>query len=121
MAKRCQTSNQTVATAMRPLFESNEVKGSFFLVSLPDTMDHIIDNLSTWNITSFAAIEPKMLNIADKHSIDSIDSSAYNVTARRSKPSSTSTKPTKPSTTQPECTYCRKRNFTYVRHLYKDY
>lgn len=43
MAKRTMPSNQTVAKAMKAMFEPDEVKGSFFLVTLPDTMDHIID------------------------------------------------------------------------------
>ncbi|KAE8853196.1 hypothetical protein PTNB73_02485 [Pyrenophora teres f. teres] len=39
-------------------------------------MDHIVDNLSTRNLTSFADIEPKLLDLAEKHTLD-VDSTAY--------------------------------------------
>jgi hypothetical protein len=49
MAKRTTTSNHTVAKAMKPIFELDEVKGSFFSTTPPDAVDNIIDNLSTQN------------------------------------------------------------------------
>jgi hypothetical protein len=57
------------------VFNYDEVKGSFFLTTLPDTMDHIVDNLSARDLTSFTAIEPKLFDLAEKHTLD-VDSSA---------------------------------------------
>jgi hypothetical protein len=65
IASRCAALSQTVAKAMTKMFESDEVKGSFFLSTLPDTMDTIIDNLSTRNLTAIKDIEPKILDVAD--------------------------------------------------------
>lgn len=64
--KRSIASNQPVAKALRPVFESDDVKGSFFLTTLPEQMDHVVDNLATRNVTAYASIEAKMLDIADQ-------------------------------------------------------
>lgn len=82
MSKRCATSTHSVAKSTKTVFESDEVKRSFFLVSLPGTIDHIIDNLSTKDITSFTQIEPKMLDIAKKHSIDTVDSLGFSASMK---------------------------------------
>lgn len=50
MSKRCATSAQTIAKAIKVTFESDEVKSSVFLAMLPDTMDHVIDDLSSRDI-----------------------------------------------------------------------
>jgi hypothetical protein len=70
MAKETMTSNHTVAKAMKPIFKSDEVKGLFFLTTLPGTIDNTIDNLSTQNLTSFSAIKLIFQDIAEKHSIE---------------------------------------------------
>ena len=122
MTKRCQSSNQAVAKAMRAIFESDEVKGSFFLTTLPDTMDHIIDNLSTRNVTTFTQIEPKMLDISEKHTIDTVDSNAYYTNTR--KPPKGNSKPKDPTSSsksddkEKECTWCRKHNLKFIGHVY---
>lgn len=43
------------------MFDSDGIKGSFFLAILLDTMDHIIDKLGIGNIATFPAIEPPVL------------------------------------------------------------
>ena len=114
MANRCAASSQTVAKAMTKMFESDEVKGSFFLSTLPDTMDTIIDNLSTRNLTAFKDIKPKILDIADRHSLDSTDSTAY--AARQA--AARSNRGPRSTTTPQECTWCRKHNLTFIGHVY---
>lgn len=57
------TSNQSVGKLIKNLFENNEVKGLFFLMMLPDFMDNIINNLSSYNILKFSDIKPKMMDI----------------------------------------------------------
>jgi hypothetical protein len=66
MSKRTTTFNHTVSKAMKPMFESDKVKGSFFLT----TIDNIIDDLSTQNPASISAIKLKFQDIAEKHSIE---------------------------------------------------
>ena len=39
------------------LFENNKIKGSFFLTILPDSINNIVDNLSSYNILKFAKIK----------------------------------------------------------------
>jgi hypothetical protein len=51
MAKRCATYSQSVARAMQAMVESDQVKGSFFLATLPDTTDSIIDKLNSRDIS----------------------------------------------------------------------
>jgi hypothetical protein len=70
MAKRSITLEQPITKAIRPIFKSNNVKGSFFLVTLLDTMDNIINNLSTRNILLFRDIKLKILNITKKYTIN---------------------------------------------------
>jgi hypothetical protein len=47
------------------MFKLDKVKGSFFLSTLPNTINTIINNLSTRNLTAFKDIKPKILNIAN--------------------------------------------------------
>ena len=77
MAKRCASSLQSVAKAIKAMFKLDEVKGSFFLATLLDTIDYVINNLSSRNVTKFVDIEPKILDISDKHSLNADFSTAY--------------------------------------------
>ena len=123
MDKKCQSSSQSVARAMRPIFESDDVKGSFFLTTLPDTMDHVVDNLGTRDITKFSQIEPKMLDIAEAHTINDTDSTAY-YTSTYNRSKQQASKPTNSSSddmlARNECSWCQKNNMTFVGHIYKN-
>jgi hypothetical protein len=70
MTKRTTTSNHTVSEAMKPIFKSDEVKESFFSTTPPDTVDNIIDNLSTQNLTLLSAIKLKFQDIAEECSVE---------------------------------------------------
>jgi hypothetical protein len=59
------------------MFKLDKIKGFFFLSTLPNTIDTIINNLSTRNLTAFKNIKPKILNIANQHSLNSTNSTAY--------------------------------------------
>lgn len=112
ISKRTSTSNQAVAVGMRTMFQSDEVKGSFFLATLPETMDNVIDNLSTRNITAFQDIEPKILDISEKFSLDVADASTSAYAAKQ-------TTIRRQGNSQPtECSWCRKHNMTFVGHVY---
>ncbi|KAF2690362.1 hypothetical protein K458DRAFT_439359 [Lentithecium fluviatile CBS 122367] len=97
---------------MKPMFDSDDVKGSFFLATLPDTMDNVIDNLSTRAITAFKDIEPKILDISEKHSLD-VDSAAYIARSAGRQPASRQPQ-------RQECTWCRKHQLTYIGHVYNN-
>ncbi|KAH3957096.1 hypothetical protein HBH51_231200 [Parastagonospora nodorum] len=124
MAKRCAGSSQSVAKAMKAMFESDEVKGSFFLATLPDTMDHVIDNLSSRDVTKFVDIEPKILDISDKHSLDADSSTAYAAKqtaargARQNQGGARGPRPPTTTTIASECSWCRKHNLTFIGHVY---
>ncbi|KAH9859282.1 hypothetical protein J1614_012196 [Plenodomus biglobosus] len=70
------------------MFESDEVKASFFLTTLPDTMDNIVYNLSSRNVT----------NRQGRQDI------------RANKP--------RAGTGPDECTWCKKQKLPYVGYLY---
>ncbi|KAF2676307.1 hypothetical protein K458DRAFT_262437, partial [Lentithecium fluviatile CBS 122367] len=96
---------------MKPMFKSDDVKGSFFLATLPDTINNVINNLSIRSVTAFKDIEPKILNISEKHSLDVADSAAYAANMR-----SASHQP--PGGQRQECTWCRKHQLTFIGHVY---
>lgn len=84
-------------------------------------MENIIDNLSTRNMTSFTRIEAKILDIAQQHSLNVIDSAAYYTSSsRKGKPKPSTSSSSASSTTATECTWCKKRDFTFVGHVYTD-
>ena len=97
-------------------------------------MDHIIDNLGTRNMTSYTAIEPKMLDIADKHVVDLTngDTAYYTSTAgkkgKQTRPAgqrrpseNRSITPGASNTSSNVCTWCKKHNLTFVGHVYTNY
>jgi len=120
---------------MKAIFANDECKGAFFLTTLPDTMDTVIDNLSTSGINSFAQMEPKFLNISEKHHLDENESNAYYTATNRQQKGKgrafNDKKKYKDRDTKPqngtsfsksaeplECTYCKKRNFKATGHTY---
>ncbi|KAF2241467.1 hypothetical protein BU26DRAFT_178542 [Trematosphaeria pertusa] len=111
---------------MKPIFESDDVKGSFFLSTLPDTLDHVIDNFSTRDITRFSAMEPKILDIADKYTLDTDTYTAYSAQAPFRRPrGSPAPRGGSQSSTQRTpnpiwCTWCKKHNFDYTGHVFRD-
>lgn len=116
LTTRTATSQKPLAKAMKPMFDSDEVKGSFFLMTLPESMDHVVDNLSTQNLTAYRDIEPKMLDIATRAQIE--DSAAYYTsTAKKLDRKGKSKAPDKD---KKECAWCRSRGFNCVGHFYTE-
>jgi hypothetical protein len=75
MAKRCACSTQSVAKAMKATFEADEFKGSFSLATLLDTLDYVIDNLSSRNIITKKCSSPDAVERAiecDRSSVEKI-------------------------------------------------
>lgn len=121
--QQCRTSSHSLSKSFSAVFSTEDVKGSFFLSSLPDSMDNIVDNLSTQNITRFTDIRPKMLDIAQRQNQPKEESAYYTRTAAkpnqtgrsggRGNPQSSTT----PSPTN-ECTWCKKHNMSFIGHIY---
>ena len=65
-----------VATSIKSIFKLDNIKGSFFLITLPNTIDYIINNLSTYNLILFIDIKLKLFNLAKKHILD-VNSTTY--------------------------------------------
>ncbi|KAF4125643.1 hypothetical protein GMORB2_0887 [Geosmithia morbida] len=83
LSKRCSHSNPELARALNPMTRSDTIKSSFFLTTLPDSMDTIIDNLSTSGRNTFQDIESKMLDIASRTQDDQSQAGYYTNTARK--------------------------------------
>lgn len=71
LERRCTSSTQELAKNLSPFFPSETIKGSFFLATLPESMDHVIENLLSRNINKFVDIEPHMLDIAERRALKS--------------------------------------------------
>jgi len=89
------------------MFESDKVKGSFFLSTLLEQIDNIVDNFATSNLTSFVNIEPKMLNIADQHALSATESAAYSASNGQRSSNKGTDSATKTHGTPNKCTWCR--------------
>ncbi|KAH9859231.1 hypothetical protein J1614_012247 [Plenodomus biglobosus] len=100
MAKICASSSQSVATAIKPMFDHDEVKGSFFLTALPDTMENTFYNPNSRNVTEHIDIEPKSLDISYKQLLEQTGSSSATYAARQNtgRQSRQDTRATKPRT-----------------------
>ena len=59
------------------------MKGLFFLTTLLDIIDYIINNIGTRGLTTFTEIKPKILDISKKYLIDTIDLLAYYTLTRK--------------------------------------
>lgn len=115
---------------MKSMFKSNDVKGSFFLTTLPDSMDHIVDNLSSRNVSRFSEIKPKMLDIASQNGIEKNEAYYTSTTRKKATPKganrsnrsgrTSSDQPERTSSKDKEYTWYRSRNYTFVSHLYTD-
>lgn len=77
MERRCGTSDHEFAKCFHSMFSSDSIKGSFFLSTLPHSMNPIVEDLSTRDVTKFIDIEPKMLDVADQRQKQSLNDKAY--------------------------------------------
>ena len=59
------------------------MKGLFFLTTLLDIIDYIINNIGTRGLTTFTEIKLKILDISKKHLIDTVDLLAYYTLTRK--------------------------------------
>lgn len=62
----CTLSTHELAKNLNAVFSSESIKGSFFLATLPETMNTVVNNLSTRDINKFTDITFEMLDIANR-------------------------------------------------------
>ena len=104
-----------VATALRNVFTSEDVKGYFFLTTLPETMENVIDNLVSKDTTKYSTIESKMLDLCEKP-LDM--ATTFTSTSAYWTQTSCCNVPTSTDLSCKECSYCKKKNFRFKSHIY---
>jgi Reverse transcriptase (RNA-dependent DNA polymerase)/gag-polypeptide of LTR copia-type/Integrase core domain len=115
MARRVKSSTNTIAKAMAGALNSDELKGTFFLTTLPPDLDNVVDNLATREVTDFETIRSKLVDMLDaRGSAD--EALAVTNAGKTPKPGS----PNSSGKSDRECTYCKKRGFNAKGHLWKD-
>ena len=117
MEQQCNSSTKLVATALRNVFTSEDVKGYFFFTTLPETMENVIDNFVSKETTKYFTIESKMLDFCEK-SLDMATTptftSAYWTQTNRRNVS------TGIDLGRKECNYCKKKSFHFKSHIYAE-
>ena len=105
---RCSESSRPEATALKDFLSVEEVKVMCLFLSLPPSMENIIDNLSTKENVKFADVNKRLLDLSATK-ITSIPSSnkAYSV-------ENTNTRGEKIL----ECTWCKKHGGKYKGHVH---
>lgn len=95
LQQRSLSSTSGVANAFQDVTLSDEVKGAFLLLSLPESMNNIIDNLVTKDLIKYQDIQPKLLDLSADRNVIENENKAY------------------PSTNQEpiECSWCKVKKF----------
>ena len=117
MATRCAGSSQSMTVSLRTLFENDEAKGAYFMMSLPDSMEPVVDTLIAREMSKFKDIKPRILDIAEAHATSG-DTSSTAYLARRTTARQRRLAPGDDNTPREECTWCRKHNLKYIGHVY---
>ncbi|KAI1007394.1 hypothetical protein K3495_g826 [Podosphaera aphanis] len=76
----------------------------FLLLSLPRSMDNIIDNLSTKDLAKYHDIKPKLLDLSADRNIGGNDDKVYYAPAQE----------------PVECSWCKVKKLNYRGHSYKE-
>lgn len=102
LKQRSQTTKSSLGRTLRTLTSDDEIKGAFLLCSLPKTMDNLVDNLATKELTSFEDVQSRLLDLTGSTTNYSIDNTAYKSTEKDEK----------------ECSWCKSKKMKYQGHLY---
>ncbi|KAI0998486.1 hypothetical protein K3495_g9710 [Podosphaera aphanis] len=102
--QRSLTSTSNVAKAFCEVTSSDEVKGAFLLLSLPKSMDNIIENLATKDLIKYQDIQPKLLDLSVDRNVGEIDNKAYRASGQEI----------------PEFSWCKAKIFNYKGHTYRN-
>ena len=105
---RSSSTKDELGRCLQALTRSNHAKAAFLLVSLPESMNNIIDNLQTKGDLTFEDVHSRLLDLNANHSLGNKGEKAYRVEK--------SGKNKGPK----ECTWCKKRNFHAKGHTWQE-
>jgi len=105
---RTSNTRDELGRCLQTLTRSNHAKAAFLLVSLPESMNNIIDNLQTKGDLTFEDVHARLLDPSANHSLGNKGEKAYRVEK------SGKNKGLK------ECTWCKKRNFNAKGHTWQE-
>lgn len=106
--------------AIKTIFELDQIKGLFFLATLPNIIDNTINNLNTKGITQYNNIKPKILNIANRNLYTEPQVVYYISITQRQPPTINITKRL-PPTAQNKYTQYRKHDLMFIGYIYTNY
>ena len=109
------TDTNKLAFALKPFFQSSEIKASLLLGSLPETMNNIVENLQTKdNLTYELAYNHLMDLRSSSNAAPTVVETAYKVKTGNSRSQKSSSQETGPQTGASSeevkiCSFCQKR------------
>jgi hypothetical protein len=106
---RTSNTRDELGRCLQTLTRSNHAKAAFLLVSLPESMNNIIDNLQTKGDLTFEDVHSRLLDLNANHSFGNRGEKAYLVE-----------KSGKLNNGPKECTWCKKRGFNAKGHTWKE-
>jgi len=112
---RSQQGRGELSRTLQALTASNEVKAAFLLISLPSSMDNIVDNLQTKERVTYEDVRAKLLDISANKSVATAGNSK---TAYRVQRSGEASRPKSPE--EKDCTWCRKRKMRSQGHTWNE-
>jgi len=105
---RTSNTKDELSRCLQTLTRPNHAKAAFLLLSLPELMNNIIDNLQTKGDLTFEDVRFRLLDLSANHSLGNKGEKAYGVEK--------SGKNKGPE----ECTWCKKRSFNAKGHTWQE-
>ena len=105
--------NGELSKTLQAVTSSNEAKAAYLLISLPPSMDNIVDNLQAKDKVTYEDVRVKLLDPSVNRSIAGNSKTAYRV----HRPSDL---PKTPGTEEKECTWCKKRKMRSRGHTWNE-
>ncbi|KAH0609220.1 uncharacterized protein H6S33_001448 [Morchella sextelata] len=103
LKSRCQSADHKLAQALLPLTKSNEAMAAFLLSSLPKSMSNVVDNIQTKQDVTYEDVRQRLQNL------DEVAPQTGNKVLH-----------TRSTTSDKECTWCKKRGQPYKGHEYTE-
>ena len=110
LRERTSSSKDELGKSFLALTQSNHAKAAFLLVSLPESMNNIVDNLQTKPNLTFEDVHARLLDLNANHTLPSKGEKAYWVQKSGADNSGANLK---------ECTWCKKRGLNAKGHTWQ--
>ena len=104
-----------MAKTLQALTACNETKAAYLFVSLPPSMDNIVDNLQTKETIVYEDVRAKLLDLSANRTVAGNSKTAYRV----QKPSD-APKGSGPGREEKDCNWCRKRKMRSQGHTWNE-